>query len=174
MSAIPTIHRRSLTEKTWLGHKGIEAVPVPPLKVIGSDSREFYVNSSKGYGFSVNRWWQYHDTKYESDGRISQCTCSVLQALPLMEYAFCGNQRPQKMAHVCNACGKRFKKPSDLANHIRSHTGEKPFTCKICGISSSIKSNIRSHLRRRHSILENYDAHTEFARVGASLKVETQ
>ena len=35
--------------------------------------------------------------------------------------------------------------------HMRSHTGEKPFKCKICGISMTIKENLKKHIKTIHS-----------------------
>lgn len=48
---------------------------------------------------------------------------------------------------LCNL-GKSFMGSGDLQRHIRSHTGEKPYTCNACG-----KSFTRSAMLRRHSTM---------------------
>lgn len=49
--------------------------------------------------------------------------------------------------HACTICGKRFTRPSSLQTHVYSHTGEKPFLCKVgnCGRRFSVVSNLRRH-----------------------------
>ncbi|ORY46301.1 hypothetical protein BCR35DRAFT_272805, partial [Leucosporidium creatinivorum] len=42
---------------------------------------------------------------------------------------------------------KRFARPSSLRTHIHSHTGEKPFSCDLCGRGFSVQSNLRRHLK---------------------------
>ena len=48
--------------------------------------------------------------------------------------------------HVCNECGMRFKKPSALVIHLRTHTGERPYACELCDKRFSISGNLRRHM----------------------------
>ncbi|XP_066443647.1 zinc finger protein 341 isoform X1 [Eleutherodactylus coqui] len=47
----------------------------------------------------------------------------------------------------CTFCDKAFGKNFDLQQHIRSHTGEKPFQCVVCGRAFAQKSNVKKHMQ---------------------------
>lgn len=52
--------------------------------------------------------------------------------------------------HVCPECGRGFCQRSELLQHQRMHTGEKPYSCRECGRGFSRKSSLTIH-QRKHS-----------------------
>uniref|UniRef100_A0A1I8GPV8 Gastrula zinc finger protein XlCGF57.1-like n=1 Tax=Macrostomum lignano TaxID=282301 RepID=A0A1I8GPV8_9PLAT len=47
----------------------------------------------------------------------------------------------------CKVCGKRFSHSSNLIKHFRLHSGEKPFVCKVCGKKFNQSSSLSRHSR---------------------------
>lgn len=55
------------------------------------------------------------------------------------------------VSYLFRPTAKRFARPSSLRTHIHSHTGEKPYTCELCGRGFSVQSNLRRHSKIHRS-----------------------
>lgn len=147
-------------------------IPVAGDDVIEKeDSKPFPCTKCEASFRSQNRldmhWLDRHDEKgYPCDQcpKVFESRSKMKQHVYLHKKKLCGicgiyvsnsmnthmrkhdNYRPFKC--LVEGCGKQFPRNYNLTKHSQTHTGTKPYSCKVCGASFTQNSGLTIHSRR--------------------------
>ena len=91
-----------------------------------------YTCESCGVGFKRKDYYIQHLSTHKSNcGNKSKKKKDYIQSSnELRIHDDSHNNKSLK----CTKCGKRFKQRFHLVEHLRSHSGERPFECDVCGL----------------------------------------
>lgn len=107
-------------------------------------------------GFSCPQAWDVSVLSRTFDVQEAQMKGSVVDRLvynPVMPIKVArkeGISSSFVKVHNCCFCGKQFRRKDYLIQHVRIHTGEKPYVCPHCGRSFNQRSPMVNHLKICH------------------------
>ncbi|KAK9954693.1 hypothetical protein ABG768_016742 [Culter alburnus] len=143
-STLPSMAGGGTAEVPALGLQSFQSIQVPSQCVEGqvfsaapvySPGKQTAKNKSCTISTNLSELGEYDKVIIPKRARSSKKTQDAGQT----------KGKAQKLK--CNYCDKVFTKNFDLQQHIRSHTGEKPFQCIVCGRAFAQKSNVKKHMQ---------------------------
>ncbi|CAH0730996.1 unnamed protein product, partial [Brenthis ino] len=126
--------------KTSIKHKPIVGIPCPECNKVYN--KKCTMN---------NHYNHVHlrKTKFYCD----KCKRYFLNGFRLRQHiASVHDKIPQEKNKICPHCGRGFSTNRILTNHIRTHTGERPYSCEICQSTFTQKTALKVHKRAIHKI----------------------
>lgn len=116
-------------------------------------------HSPGSYGFTNNPPISYVSTAALHERTKSLLTKRATSGVSKLQFKPPSILKLHKTIHTnlksysCANCPYKSFRKQDLLYHFRTHTGEKPYACPFCPHKSSVMSNMKTHIRRRHSNL---------------------
>ncbi|XP_042864720.1 zinc finger and BTB domain-containing protein 17-like [Penaeus japonicus] len=92
-----------------------------------------------------------HIAQHSSEKKFECTKCN--KSLSTYQALYCHKKQVHEKhnyRHPCSMCDKVFICKSKLVEHIRTHTGEKPFACNECNVAFAAKATYKTHMKLIH------------------------
>lgn len=123
-----------------------------PYSVPSSCAGEAQAHHSQNYAVTLAEYNPSTSKGHEILSQVYQQSNMPLKLVPVKPRKY--PNRPSKTPiherpYACPVenCDRRFSRSDELTRHIRIHTGQKPFQCRICMRSFSRSDHLTTHIR---------------------------
>lgn len=55
-------------------------------------------------------------------------------------------------SRTCHVCGRCLSRKHNMVDHMRLHTGERPYACPSCRYRATQRSNLKKHVKNMHGL----------------------
>ncbi|XP_038053512.1 zinc finger protein 335-like [Patiria miniata] len=97
-----------------------------------------------------------HKATHQSEFFCNLCKKSYVSAERLSRHYSSPLHKNALNPLVCEHCGYSTKKRDNFLVHMRKHTGEKPYKCKLCNYASADGSTLKKHVMAKHSTIRPF------------------
>lgn len=155
----PTNKRKRRTSDS-AARKSVGNPKKKPKLAIMTHKRESHPSECEicGREFHTKSEFYEHMTNH---GRVFSFKCSICCEKFSNEENWKSHENGCKLRKFhCYACKKRFPNRSSLVQHFLTHTGDKPFACKVCHTQFTTKSNLNRHKQSdKHKVMTKQISH---------------
>ncbi|KAJ8928643.1 hypothetical protein NQ314_018736 [Rhamnusium bicolor] len=95
------------------------------------------------------RSYKLHEKKHSNNAEVNAHICEICGKFVSSSWSLKDHMRTHtgEKPYACDVCSKCFSKSQILTTHKRTHTKERPFICKICNKAFTQKPALNVHMR---------------------------